>query len=207
MAGKKPEPAAAASRTDSARAARPMDRSGAKWGWNDILMLVALVCVCWYPVSAGEALLAHHRRDDRFPELDITRLPRRRNFVGLQVRYYFAGGVVAPSLLRQSLEGRTYIVTGANTGIGYETSLQLAKQGATVVMAGRSMARLQGAVSSIKAEVPTARVEPEILDLESFESVRAFAAGFKAKHDRLNGLVNNAGASSAGRLYVQTSFS
>jgi len=81
----------------------------------------------------------------------------------------------------------------AAAGIGYETALQLARQNATVVLAGRSASRIAAAASSILAEVPTAHVEGMQLDLASLASVKSFADAFKAKHARLDVLIENAG--------------
>lgn len=109
------------------------------------------------------------------------------------MRQWCAGGAVAPSLLKLDLTGKVAIVTGGNTGIGYETALQLAKQHATVVIASRDATRVGNAVASIKAAVPGAAVEGMLLDLGNFASVKAFAANFKATHASLAYLVNNAG--------------
>jgi NAD(P)-dependent dehydrogenase (short-subunit alcohol dehydrogenase family) len=89
--------------------------------------------------------------------------------------------------------GRVAIVTGANSGIGYQSALALAKKGATVVLAVRDEAKGRNAMEQIKEEQPGARVEVMKLDLASLESVRAFAAAFKQRHERLDLLVNNAG--------------
>lgn len=89
--------------------------------------------------------------------------------------------------------GRIAIVTGANTGIGYETALELARKGAHVVLACRSEARGREAAAEIGREVPGAATEVMRLDLADLDSVRQFAADFEASHDRLDLLINNAG--------------
>jgi NAD(P)-dependent dehydrogenase (short-subunit alcohol dehydrogenase family) len=109
------------------------------------------------------------------------------------VRRFFAGGVAAPSLLRINLSDRTFIVTGGNTGIGFETSRQLACQNGTVVIASRDVKRGADAVRRILSICPHAHVESATLDLASLDSVRAFATNFKNKHTQLHGLINNAG--------------
>lgn len=89
--------------------------------------------------------------------------------------------------------GRLAIVTGANSGIGYESALALAAAGAEVVLAARSAAKGAAAVASIKALVPGAGVTFRPLDLADLASVRAFADAFTAEHQRLDLLINNAG--------------
>jgi NAD(P)-dependent dehydrogenase (short-subunit alcohol dehydrogenase family) len=89
--------------------------------------------------------------------------------------------------------GRVAIVTGANIGLGYESALALARQGAQVVMASRDQAKGQKALTNLKAAVPGAKAELMRLDLADLASVRAFAGEFKARYDRLDLLLNNAG--------------
>jgi NAD(P)-dependent dehydrogenase (short-subunit alcohol dehydrogenase family) len=88
------------------------------------------------------------------------------------------------------LTGRRAIVTGANSGIGYHTALELARHGADVLLACRSAERGAAALGRIRAELPGASVALGSLDLSSLESVRMFAAGHEAPLDIL---VNNAG--------------
>jgi NAD(P)-dependent dehydrogenase (short-subunit alcohol dehydrogenase family) len=92
-----------------------------------------------------------------------------------------------------SQKGRIAIVTGANAGLGYETALALGKLNAKVIMACRNVAKAQSAKQAILAKVPQADLEVMELDLSSLKSVRAFAAAYLAKYDRLDLLINNAG--------------
>ena len=92
-----------------------------------------------------------------------------------------------------SLEGKVIIVTGGNTGLGYESARVFAQKGATVVLACRSLERAAAAKSKIIAEAPAAHVEIMKLDLGSLASIKAFAQAFNAKHERLDILLNNAG--------------
>ena len=93
------------------------------------------------------------------------------------------------------MRGKTVLVTGANAGIGFETAKRLAEEGATVVMAGRSLERLGNAAERIRARYPAAILETLELDLASLASVRACAKAFRAKHATLDVLLNNAGVS------------
>ncbi len=89
--------------------------------------------------------------------------------------------------------GRTAIVTGANSGIGYETARALAAKGARVVLACRSEEKGRDAVRRVLGAVPNADARTEKLDLGSLASVRSFAEKFSADSSRLDLLVNNAG--------------
>ena len=91
------------------------------------------------------------------------------------------------------LDGRTAIVTGANTGLGLETARALAEKGATVVLAVRSLDKGRAAIERIAARRPDARVSLQALDLTSLDSVRRAASAIGAAHPRVDILVNNAG--------------
>ena len=88
---------------------------------------------------------------------------------------------------------RTALVTGANTGIGYDTALALAKRGAHVVLACRSRERGADAARRMEAEQPAGSVQFLPLDLGNLASVRMFAKTFLARYERLDLLINNAG--------------
>ena len=89
--------------------------------------------------------------------------------------------------------GRRVIVTGANSGIGYPTALELARKGATVVVASRNAEKGRGAVDRIDREVGAKRAEFRELDLASLASVRAFAKRELARDAPVDLLINNAG--------------
>ncbi len=89
-----------------------------------------------------------------------------------------------------STEGKTAIVTGANSGLGYQTAKQLAAHGSHVIMACRDAGRGQAALDRLRSEVPDANAEVRSLDLASLESVKTFAEGVDAP---VHILVNNAG--------------
>lgn len=96
-----------------------------------------------------------------------------------------------PKLFEKDLSGRVYIVTGANSGSGLGTTEQLVRQGAHVVAACRRVAAGESATKHLESERGSVSVSE--LDLNSLASVRRFVEAFKAKHDKLHGLVNNAG--------------
>jgi len=89
--------------------------------------------------------------------------------------------------------GVVAVVTGANSGIGYETARALAAKGARVVLACRDPNRGSDAESRIRAAVPEAEVRFKALDLASLASVESFAKEFAAEESRLDLLCNNAG--------------
>jgi NAD(P)-dependent dehydrogenase (short-subunit alcohol dehydrogenase family) len=91
------------------------------------------------------------------------------------------------------LTGKTIVVTGANSGIGYEAALELARARATIVLACRRMDSANAAAEQIRRAAAGAAVEVMELDLASLASVRAFAEAFKRAHQKLDVLVNNAG--------------
>lgn len=91
------------------------------------------------------------------------------------------------------LTGKVIIVTGANSGIGLEAAKEFARKDAQTILACRSMDKAQVALAELQAEIPNAQAEIMQLDLASLASVRRFVETFKAKYDRLDVLVNNAG--------------
>ena len=92
------------------------------------------------------------------------------------------------------MTGKTCVVTGANSGIGKETALALAKMGARVVFVCRSKEKGEAAVADIRREIPSAQLDLMIAEMSSFASVRALAAQIREKYPRLDVLINNAGA-------------
>ena len=89
--------------------------------------------------------------------------------------------------------GRVAVVTGSNSGIGFETARALAAKGATVIMACRNLDKANPKAEEIRAAHPGSNVEVMQLDLSNLDSVRQFAEAFRAKHSRLDLLINNAG--------------
>jgi NAD(P)-dependent dehydrogenase (short-subunit alcohol dehydrogenase family) len=89
--------------------------------------------------------------------------------------------------------GRVVVITGANTGLGYETAAALAEHGAHVVLAVRNLDKGKDAAARITANGPRGAVALQELDLTSLESVRAAAEQLRADHDHIDLLINNAG--------------
>ena len=89
--------------------------------------------------------------------------------------------------------GRVVVITGANTGLGYETAAALAEHGAHVVLAVRNLDKGKDAATRISATSPRGEVALQELDLTSLESIRAAADQLRSDHDRIDLLINNAG--------------
>ncbi len=92
-----------------------------------------------------------------------------------------------------SQAGKLAIVTGANSGIGYHTALELARAGAHVILACRNPLKAEEAKARIVAAVPQAAVEVAQVDMADLDSIRAFAEDFVASGRKLDLLINNAG--------------
>ncbi|HLZ21648.1 MAG TPA: SDR family oxidoreductase [Ktedonobacterales bacterium] len=94
----------------------------------------------------------------------------------------------------RQMDGRVCVVTGATSGIGYVTARELARRGATVTVVGRNRDRTARCVAQIRQETGSEAVDSLLADLSSMTQVRALAEAVKARHTRLDVLVNNAGA-------------
>jgi NAD(P)-dependent dehydrogenase (short-subunit alcohol dehydrogenase family) len=90
-------------------------------------------------------------------------------------------------------EGRTVVITGGNTGLGFEAARVLAQAGATLVLACRDPARAAAAAARIRVTAPRARVDLVRLDLASLASVREAADQLRASYPAIDLLINNAG--------------
>ncbi|BBY55342.1 SDR family NAD(P)-dependent oxidoreductase [Mycobacterium koreense] len=89
--------------------------------------------------------------------------------------------------------GRVAVITGSNTGIGFEAARVLADHGAQVVLAVRNLAKGEAAAAQIRAQHPDAQVAITQLDLASLESIRTAAADLRSAYPRIDVLINNAG--------------
>ncbi len=103
------------------------------------------------------------------------------------------------------MQGKTVLITGGNSGIGFETALALAAAGATVAFTSRDPHRGEHAADEIRRRTS---VQPHLmpLDLASFASIRAFAADFLERFDSLHVLINNAGLILSERTETEDGF-
>lgn len=92
-----------------------------------------------------------------------------------------------------NLKGKTAVITGANTGLGYQTARLLAAHQAEVVIACRNLEKGQNAVSNIKLDFPSAKLKMMVLDLADLMSIKNFVKEFNSTYASLDLLINNAG--------------
>jgi retinol dehydrogenase-12 len=100
----------------------------------------------------------------------------------------------------QDMQGKVCLVTGATAGIGEATAYLLAQQGATVVGVGRNPTKNENSTRMIKEKTGNPNVEYLLADLSSQQEIRAVAQEFRNRYDRLDVLINNAGATFTKRL-------
>jgi NAD(P)-dependent dehydrogenase (short-subunit alcohol dehydrogenase family) len=98
-----------------------------------------------------------------------------------------------PDAMSEEMAGEVVLITGGNAGIGLETAVGLARTGARVVITARDQARGEAARHDAVRRSGSGAVDVMTLDLASFASVRAFAAAFMERYDRLDVLIENAG--------------
>ncbi|MBT2560705.1 SDR family NAD(P)-dependent oxidoreductase [Pedobacter sp. ISL-68] len=95
-----------------------------------------------------------------------------------------------------SQQGKTILITGANSGLGLEASKVLSGKGAQVIMTVRNLQKGKEAVETIKKENPDAKLDLMLLDLSDFQSIRRFSEDFHSRYSQLHVLINNAGVMS-----------
>ncbi|XP_024138416.1 retinol dehydrogenase 12 [Oryzias melastigma] len=124
--------------------------------------------------------------------------------VGLfALKRWMAGGVCRSKV---RLDGKTVLITGANTGIGKETAVDLAQRGARVIMACRDMDRANKAAEDVRKRSGNGNVVVKKLDLASLESVRQLSKEVLASEERLDILINNAGIMSCPQWKTEDGF-
>ena len=106
------------------------------------------------------------------------------------LKSYVSGGICRS---KASMEGKTVIITGANTGIGKETAMDLAKRGARVIMACRDLNKGEAALKDIVEKSGNTKVTLRQLDLASMRSIDEFAEDINQNETQLHVLINNAG--------------
>lgn len=92
-----------------------------------------------------------------------------------------------------SQQGKTILITGANSGLGLQAATVLSGKDANIIIAVRNLQKGQEAINDIKGKFPNARMELMQLDLADFNSIRKFSEEFHQKYSQLNILINNAG--------------
>lgn len=105
-----------------------------------------------------------------------------------------------------ALDGKTVLVTGGNSGIGFEAARVFAKKNAQVVLACRSVQKGEAAAARIRAEAPYAKVWVQALDLSSLAQVKDFATRLSSEHGALDRLINNAGVMAIPRALTEDGF-
>lgn len=97
---------------------------------------------------------------------------------------------------------KVVLITGGNSGIGLAIAHAVAQRGAVVCLACRDQVKAAAARAEIQSRTPGAQVELYELDLSSFAKIRAFVEAFKARHGRLDALINNAGVLAPRQMYT-----
>ena len=104
------------------------------------------------------------------------------------------------------MKNKIVLITGANRGIGKETTRALARKGATIVMACRNLEKAESVGEMIQRESKNPNIQAMKLDLASLQSVRNFTREFKARYEKLDVLINNAGVFSMKREETEEGF-
>ena len=119
------------------------------------------------------------------------------------LKKYFSGGVCK---IKSDLTSKIILITGANRGIGQYTASQLSKIGGTVIMACRDIRKAEEAKKEIIKATNNYKIDSMYLDLSDMNSVRDFVEKFKAKYQRLDILINNAGLLNTDRKITKEGF-
>lgn len=104
------------------------------------------------------------------------------------------------------MKNKVIVITGANSGIGKATSIELAKLEATVVMACRNIERGKEALIEVREKSASKNIDLMLCDLGSLKSIRNFCEAFTQKYHRLDVLINNAGIILPKRRFTEDGF-
>ncbi|XP_064622832.1 retinol dehydrogenase 12-like [Lineus longissimus] len=118
-------------------------------------------------------------------------------------RRYFAGGICRSTA---QLNGKTVIITGANSGIGKETAKELAKRGATVILACKDLLKAERAAAYIRKDSENKKVAVKVVDVSSLTSIRKFVEDVKKTVPEIHVLINNAGIMYCPRWVTEDGF-
>jgi len=106
----------------------------------------------------------------------------------------------------ENLTNKNVIITGANTGLGFETALAIASKGANVIMACRSQERAESARQKIVSKYPNATIDIVLLDLGNLSKIESFVKEYKSKYKTLDILINNAGVMTTPYMKTEDGF-
>jgi retinol dehydrogenase-12 len=110
----------------------------------------------------------------------------------IKYRWIFVGWIMQNQ--NEPLQGKICLITGATSGIGKVTARELARKGASLVIVSRNPLRCENTIASIQDETGNSNIEYMVADLSSQDQIRQLARGFMDRYDRLDVLINNAGA-------------
>lgn len=101
------------------------------------------------------------------------------------------GGPKCPSFHR--CDDKIILITGASSGIGFETAKELAERGGRIIMACRNIQKGRQAIDSIRKQNPAAKLDLRLVDVAKMADIRRFVAELKKNYDHVDILINNAG--------------
>lgn len=102
-----------------------------------------------------------------------------------------------------ALKNKIFIITGSNTGLGFETAKSLAKRDATIIMACRNMEKANEAIQNIRKQTKSGELVAMELDLASFDSIKKFVRTLKSEYPHFDVLINNAGLAVKDEQYTK----
>ena len=104
----------------------------------------------------------------------------------------------------KSLNGKTVLITGGNSGLGFETAVELARRGGRLIIGCRNTKNVENRIRLLAPMVES--VDVVSLDLSSFDSIQEFSKEIKSRYDQIHILINNAGISKADKVSTENGF-